>query len=147
MNRQILAAVGVIVAVIVALSSCVTVGTVTPLHEAVRDGNLEAARVQTGKGANVDARDGEGRTPLHYACANGDGDMAVLLLEAGADPNVQDADGNTPLHYVASNCYVGLAEMVLSAGADRSLVNAAGQTARDLAEGIGCLDIAELLGR
>ena len=136
---------GLMIAGALVLISCVTMGTVTPLHEAARDGNQTMAEQEIDRGANVDAVDPEGRSPLHYACANGDGAIAELLLAAGADPSIQDSQGRTPLHYAASNCYASIAKALIHAGADVSLVDEDGQTALDLAVAIECVDVIDLL--
>ncbi len=43
-------------------------------------------------GANVEARDGHGRTPLHVAAFLGKHDAMRALVAAGADPNAQEND-------------------------------------------------------
>ncbi|KAH9046654.1 ankyrin repeat-containing domain protein [Lactarius hengduanensis] len=53
----------------------------TPLHQASSKGLLEVARLLLSYGANVDEKDGEGRTP--FQVANGQ-EMTTLLLEHGA---------------------------------------------------------------
>ncbi len=49
------------------------------------------------KGANVNARDGNGGSALHWAVGAGHIDSVRLLLERGADPEAVDAFGQTPL--------------------------------------------------
>lgn len=131
---------------VLVLASCLSVGTVTPLHEAVRDGDRTAAEQEASRGADVNAIDEEGRTPMHYVCANGDEELAEWLLGIGAEPNAQDSEGNTPLHYTASNCYSSIAAMLVSAGADANLVNQAGQKPIDIAREIECAETVTLLG-
>ncbi len=124
------------------LFSCATGRTVTPLHEAVRDGLTEDAESLIANGASVNARDEEGRTALHYCAGNGDVALLNLLLSGGADPNLPDDNGKTPLHYAAENCYAEIIELLLAAGADPSAVDADGQTAGDAA---GCPDVKNML--
>lgn len=68
------------------------------LHEAAGAGgnsvNLAKMSVLLEAGAQVDARDGQGRTPLHYARSIHAVDM---LVEAGADILVQDRYGMMPV--------------------------------------------------
>ncbi|KAH8980689.1 hypothetical protein EDB92DRAFT_1820498 [Lactarius akahatsu] len=53
----------------------------TPLHQASSMGLLEFARLLVSYGANVDEKDGEGRTPFQVATHQ---EMTTLLLEHGA---------------------------------------------------------------
>ncbi|KAH9164371.1 hypothetical protein EDB89DRAFT_2233963 [Lactarius sanguifluus] len=53
----------------------------TPLHQASSKGLLEVARLLLSYGANVDEKDGEGRTPFQVA---GHQEMTKLLLKHGA---------------------------------------------------------------
>ncbi|HRZ38501.1 MAG TPA: ankyrin repeat domain-containing protein [Candidatus Paceibacterota bacterium] len=70
---------------------------VTPLHVAVANQNVALARFLLEHGADVNARDAEGRTPLHFAVNRRDLDLMGLLLEKKADPNAKDRAGQTPL--------------------------------------------------
>jgi ankyrin repeat protein len=47
--------------------------------------SLDVARLLIDSGADVDARDEDGRTPLHWAALNKSLDMARLLIERGAN--------------------------------------------------------------
>jgi len=49
-------------------------------------------------GADIDARNSDGRSPLHQACLTGSLDAVEALRLRGADVNVKDYSGNTPLH-------------------------------------------------
>ncbi len=56
------------------------------------------------RGANVNAKDNEGKTPLMVAVVSGDMSLMSGLLAYGADPNVQDHDGWTAgMHAVRTN--------------------------------------------
>jgi hypothetical protein len=68
------------------------------LIDAARQGNLVSARGFLDDGAEVNSRDGAGRTALLVATLGGHADMVELLLKSGADPNLADARGVTPLH-------------------------------------------------
>ena len=71
----------------------------TPLHWAVRRGDIDRVSALAGRG-NLEARDFQGRTPLHIAVLSGHDDIVKLLLERGADPNAQDQWYVTPLRRV-----------------------------------------------
>jgi ankyrin repeat protein len=70
----------------------------TPLHRAVRDDHVEAAKILLGAGAAVNARSGSGRTPLHVAAGSRALACVELLIEHGADVDPKDKNGRTPLH-------------------------------------------------
>ncbi len=47
----------------------------TPLHQAVLDGNMSAVRLLLRHGADVNKQDEDTWTPLHAACAEGQADI------------------------------------------------------------------------
>lgn len=90
----------------------------TALHVAASHGEAESARALLVLGAEVDARDGCGRSPLFKACRCGggggggspDGCEAIReLLGAGANVHARSDDGETPLH---AACRYGNTEAV-----------------------------------
>ncbi len=74
---------------------------VTPLHLALRQGEIEIAILLLRHGADPNVADSKGRRPLHYAVELRDEveaiTMARSLLEAGATTNVRNDRGMTPL--------------------------------------------------
>ncbi|KAK3248559.1 hypothetical protein CYMTET_31089 [Cymbomonas tetramitiformis] len=77
-----------------------------PLHAAAERGTVEMVRELAGKGAEVDAEDGEGRTALTVALAFGQEAAAWALLEVGAGVNA--GTGRRPVHAAAEK---GMEEM------------------------------------
>ena len=81
------------------------------IHEAAKDGNIEAwlldNSVQAGNiqvvkhnianGADVNAKDSVRWTPLHHAAFEGYMEVAELLIAKGADVNATADTGATPL--------------------------------------------------
>ncbi|WP_090881178.1 ankyrin repeat domain-containing protein [Bauldia litoralis] len=62
------------------------------LHRAAHDGNLKAVLDLISEGADLEGRDGNGRTPLHVAAFASHEDVVTALAGAGADPNALDND-------------------------------------------------------
>lgn len=56
------------------------------ITEALADGDIQAVKAALARGADLDARDAEGRTPLGIALRSGFPTITRLLLEAGARP-------------------------------------------------------------
>jgi len=74
------------------------------IHDAARDGNIEAVKQAIADGANVNAKNdlgepGGGATPLHRAATYGHKEIAELLIANGADVNAKDVGGSTPLDW------------------------------------------------
>ena len=71
------------------------------IHQAGREGNIEAVKQHIATGTDVNAKDGNGRTPLHNAALKGRKEIAELLIGEGADVNAKDNYKSTPLHFAA----------------------------------------------
>ena len=76
-----------------------SVGGLTALHHAVRQGNIDAAMALLDGGANInDTSLVDGTTPLLMAIINGQFDVAIRLVERGANPNLASSSGMAPLY-------------------------------------------------
>uniref|UniRef100_A0A0B6Z2I9 Uncharacterized protein n=1 Tax=Arion vulgaris TaxID=1028688 RepID=A0A0B6Z2I9_9EUPU len=69
----------------------------TPLHNAVLEGNLAAVKLLVQHGADMNRKDSDTWTPLHAACANGEADIARYLLSKGASKDIKTNIGERPL--------------------------------------------------
>lgn len=105
------------------------------LIPACRNGNVAAAKALVKAGADVNARDPEGKTALICTVEGGDDDLKRQKLEivnglvkAGADINAQDKEGKTALMYAASWSLPILKSLLLS-GAKVNLTDGDGHTA------------------
>lgn len=101
---------------------------ITPLHQAVMCGNVEAARVLAPR-ADLNAKTyKEENTALHIAIARGDVRMAQLLLEAGASVALKNAVGETALHLAARLNDATILRAVLAKNPDVDAANNKGET-------------------
>jgi curved DNA-binding protein CbpA len=95
------------------------------LIEAV-EGDGAAATVQKliAAGADVSAKNKDGRTALRIAVIKGRVDLVKALLAAKANPNTADALGETPLMSAAKSGNEPIVKMLLEAGANPNVATA-----------------------
>jgi pectate lyase len=142
----------------------------TALHRAAISGHKEMVEFLLAKGADINAKNSEGKTALDVALDRNQKDIVELLvakgaevssiyvaarigdlakvrgfLEKGADVNMRDAQRKTALHIASANGHKEIVELLLANGAD---VNAGGyynKTAAEYAMGANHREIVELL--
>ncbi len=82
-----------------------SMGGLTALHHAVRQGNIAAAMALVDGGANINEMSAsDSTTPLLHAAINGHFDLAMQLVKRGADVKLASIHGLTPL-YAAINTF------------------------------------------
>ncbi|SVC74696.1 uncharacterized protein METZ01_LOCUS327550, partial [marine metagenome] len=68
------------------IAAVLLVGTAfaDPIHDAAGDGDLAGVQRELNKGADVNAKDGDGWTPLDFSVLRGHKEIAELLIAKGA---------------------------------------------------------------
>src|SRR5262249_8422109 len=87
------------------------------LITAVKDGLHQDVQALLGKGANVNAIDGNRASALAWAVMRDNTPVATLLLKTKADPNIADVNAMTPLRIAIDNQSLHMAKLLLENGA------------------------------
>ena len=98
------------------------------IHQATKEGNIEAVKQHLAAGTDVNAKNISGQTPLHCSWTK---EVTELLIAKGADVHVKDKEGATPLHYAHSKECV---ELLIAKGADVNAKRDDGRTPLDFAK-------------
>ena len=89
----------------------------------------EYIRVLISEGANVNAKDKDGRTPLMLAAAKSSTPgIVALLLEKGAELEARSTYGWTPLMIAARNSSPEIVQLLLEKGAEVNVRDTDGKT-------------------
>ncbi len=130
-----------------ALDAEVPTGTSTPLHDVAAFGTVAEAQALLDEGADVDARDADGRTPLYQAANfNDDPGMIQLLVDAGADTEAKSMMfGRTPLHQAVQFGSAPVVEALLDQGANIEAEDDRGSRPLDMVLFNDSLEMVELL--
>jgi hypothetical protein len=116
------------------LNACGIHPVMTPLVDAVREGDVVAVRTLLARGADPnDPSGGNGWTPLLHAVHTNQLGAAAALLAGGADPNRADPNGMTPLMMAAGYANDAMVAVLLRGGADARRKNGEGEAALDFA--------------
>ncbi len=99
------------------------------LREAAERGNAAQVKTLLDQGANIEARDKQGRTPLLLATHGNRIEAAAVLIEAGADVNAKDSIDDSPYLYAGARGLNQILQLTLSHGADLKSTNRYGGTA------------------
>ena len=97
--------------------------------------SLKIAALLLDHGANIDARDRQGRTALHGVAERGQLNAVQLLVSRRAAVDLADASGMTPLHLAVKEGHAPVAALLLERGADARARAKDGTTVVDRAAG------------
>jgi len=92
------------------------------LHAAAAQGSIDDIQRLVQAGADLNARDGNGRTPLHVAAFQGHGAAVRELIAIGADPALFDNQRYDAVTIAAVRDDVPTLKALLAAGASAKLV-------------------------
>jgi uncharacterized protein len=116
-----------------------------PLHDAAARGDVEVIARLVAEGADIDARDADGRTPVMAATAARQTAAVRLLIDAGADVDIRDDRLDNPFLYAGAEGLLEILRLVNEAGADPALTNRYGGIALIPACERGHVDVVRYL--
>jgi uncharacterized protein len=113
--RRLMATLAASVLLLGIFSGTVSAQEKTMLLDAARTGDVSRVRDAVAT-ADLEARDGEGRTALLLATRANDVEIARLLIAAGADVNAKDGIKDTPYLYAGAEGRDEILKMILATG-------------------------------
>ena len=117
-----------------------------PIHEAVRDRDIERVKSLLNQGTDVDSRDdGAGWTPLMIAAADGYPDLVELLVSKGADVRAKNSEGEEALTWAVIKNRPEIARYLLDKGADPEARDDYGEALLHFAAKNGSIESAGVL--
>ena len=108
----------------------------SPLHVAVKRGDIEKVRNLLSEGADANSKDHAGWRPIHESMREGEDALRIirLLVDHGADINAQSDSGNTALHDAAAYMSREIIEYLVKSGADPTVKNLDGKNPLDISK-------------
>uniref|UniRef100_H3CE99 Arf-GAP with coiled-coil, ANK repeat and PH domain-containing protein n=1 Tax=Tetraodon nigroviridis TaxID=99883 RepID=H3CE99_TETNG len=104
-------------------------GGKTPLIQAVVGGSLIACEFLLQNAADVNQRDGRGRSPLHHATYLGHTGQVCLFLKRGAAQGDADQDGQDPLSVAVQQANADIVTLLRLARMNEEMKESEGQAA------------------
>lgn len=117
----------------------------TPLHLAAQEGHAEIVEALISYGADIDARDSNGRTPLFMAALNSHLGVAEALIRHGANVTALTYLNRTALHQAAQSGSLSVTQMLVRAGLPVTCRDKEDLTPLDLATRNGRSEVADWL--
>ncbi|RXN05753.1 transient receptor potential cation channel subfamily A member 1-like protein [Labeo rohita] len=121
----------------------------SPLHLAVRGGNLDVIKLCIAYGAKIEQQQCDKSTALHFACSQGAIEVVKVMLSTYHKVcdliNITDGANQTPLHKAAIFDHYELSEYLISQGADIDFVDCKGHSPLLLATSCGAWRTVNLL--
>ena len=114
-----------------------------PLHNAAKNGAVDALQKLLDHNAKINVKDFDGRAALHTAVRYPD--AVSFLIDQNAEVDCPDFYGETPLHVASQEGCTESAIKLIAAGADVSLQNHHGDTPLHFAALKGEKEIVQLL--
>ncbi|XP_069689853.1 ankyrin repeat domain-containing protein 26-like isoform X3 [Periplaneta americana] len=118
--------------------------TITKLHKAAWQGNLEKLKVNMKK-IDIDVVDRLNRTPLHLAAAQGHANVVWFLLGNKANFNICDNEGKTPFLKAIECGHKETIQIMLERGVDINTIDYSGNSGLHIAAKQGFYEIASML--
>ena len=110
------------------------------------DDSLKITALLLDKGADIRAKDREGKGALHWAASIGNVGVLELLISKGADVDAKDTlYGRTPLHHAANSADAKTVAILLDKGADITAKDTYGCQPIHLATQAGNVEVLRLL--
>ena len=97
--------------------------TMSKLHKAVREGQVQVVEWLIKSGDNIEERDNFEMTALHVAAQFGQLEVMKCLIEKGAEKDVKNQEGNTPLHEAVENGHHEVVKYLIEKGANTDVLN------------------------
>jgi len=118
------------------------------LIQAAERGDAALVQQLLRDGADLNGRDGRGRTPIMAATHANKPAIVKLLIQAGADINLQDEIKDNPFLYAGAEGLLDVLNLLIDARADTRITNRFGGTALIPAAERGHVEVVqELLSR
>ena len=115
------------------------------IHDASKEGNVEAVKQHLAAGSDVNEQDRYKRAPLHYAATEGHKEIVRLLIAKSADVNEKWMKGRTTLFAVAQKGHKEIAELLIESGAYIDIKGESGLSPLHITAMFGRPAIAKLL--